>query len=187
MHICCANCAVYPIHHLRERGIEFGGLWFNPNIHPVEEYGLRKEALRELQSLWGLDIDFAGDYGLDEFMQAVDSHAGDRCEACFRMRMGETARRASSEGFDAFSTSLLVSPWQNHGLIAEAGREAQEAHDVEFYYKDLRPGYREARREARTMGLYSQWYCGCVFSRKERELEKAEKAARKASAGGAEA
>ncbi|MFZ5689415.1 MAG: epoxyqueuosine reductase QueH [Bacillota bacterium] len=82
----------------------------------------------------------------------------------------EAARAAKEGDFPAFSTTLLVSPWQKHELIAEIGREMAEKYGVQFLYRDFRPGFRVGRARAREMGLYSQKYCGCIFSEKERYL-----------------
>ncbi len=169
MHICCANCALYPLSRLKTRGIELRGLWFNPNIHPEDEYARRLDTLRDLQGLWGLDIDYAGRYGLPGFLRALDGHDGVRCEACYRMRLHETALRAKEMGFDAFSTTLLVSPYQKHDLIVEVGKELQDRHSVEFFVEDFRPGYPEGVKTSRELGLYRQNYCGCVFSKEERQ------------------
>ncbi|MGD2080205.1 MAG: epoxyqueuosine reductase QueH [Nitrospirota bacterium] len=173
MHICCANCALSPFAELGSRGVELRGLWFNPNIHPEEEYALRLAALRQLQGLWRLEIEYVDRYGLGEYLEALDGHDGVRCEACYRMRLEETARRAKAEGFDAFSTTLLVSPYQKHELLADVGRGLQERHGVEFHYEDFRPAYREGVKMSRELGLYRQRYCGCLYSKEEREAEKA--------------
>ncbi len=169
MHICCANCALYPFMHLDKKGLSIKGLWFNPNIHPEEEYSLRLNSLKLLQGLWRLDIDYVDRYGLSEYLSALDGHEGIRCEACYRMRLGETASRARKSGYDAFSTTLLVSPYQKHELIVETGRKLQEEYGVEFFYEDFRPGYRESLKISRELGLYRQRYCGCIYSRQERE------------------
>jgi predicted adenine nucleotide alpha hydrolase (AANH) superfamily ATPase len=172
MHICCSNCALYPFKQLLSKGFKLEGLWYNPNIHPEDEYLLRLNALRQLQGLWRLDIHYIDRYGLGDYLKAIEGHDGVRCEACYRMRLEETATRAKEEGFDAFSTTLLVSPYQKHELIVETAKEMQEKHGVEFYYEDFRPGYREGVKISRELGLYRQGYCGCIYSKQEREEEK---------------
>ncbi len=165
---------------LDSKGLELKGLWFNPNIHPEEEYAMRLSTLKQLQGLWSLDIDYMDRYGLTEFLGALDGHEGIRCEACYRMRLDETASRAKAEGFDAFSTTLLVSPYQKHDLLQDVGRDIQEKHGVEFYYEDFRPTYREGVKISRELGLYRQRYCGCLYSEEEREREKARSSAGRA-------
>ena len=159
-----------PLQALRDRGITPVGLWYNPNVHPKEEYALRMGALRDLASRWALDVRYVDHYGEAEFLSAVSSHEGLRCEACYRMRLDETARTAAAEGIGAFSTSLLVSPYQKHDLIAGIGREAAARHGVEFYYEDWRPQYREGAALSRELGLYRQRHCGCILSYEERGL-----------------
>ena len=168
MHICCANCATYPVAVMHEKGISLKGLWFNPNIHPFMEYKNRLDALRKLGGLWGLDIEYNDSYGLIEFLRNVAGREADRCEYCYSVRLERAAVRAREMNADAFSTTLLVSPYQKFDMLLEIGRAMQEKHSVEFYGEDFRAGYREGRRVARTMDLYRQQYCGCVYSEMER-------------------
>jgi predicted adenine nucleotide alpha hydrolase (AANH) superfamily ATPase len=179
MHLCCANCALYPVKTLRARGHELTGYWFNPNIEPEEEYGRRLAAVHDLGRLWALEVRYHEAYDNELYKDAIDLHSGERCEACYRLRLDRTARVAREEGVDAFSTSLLVSPYQRHELVREAGLAASEAHGVEFVYEDFRPGWPEGTAISREMGLYRQNYCGCLASKREREEERA----RKRSAG----
>jgi predicted adenine nucleotide alpha hydrolase (AANH) superfamily ATPase len=183
MHICCANCALYPVRSLQDDGVLLTGLWFNPNIHPEDEYEKRMGAVKQLESAWGLRMEYAGDYGFDEFTKAVESHQGVRCEVCYRMRMRETARRASEGPYDGFTTSLLVSPYQKHDLLAEAGRDASREFGVPFHNVDFRPGWREGQRMSRKLGFYRQYYCGCTYSKQERDEERAQRKREKAHAG----
>ena len=96
-------------------------------------------------------------------------HAGtrDRCRACLDLRLREAAAVAAVRGLQRFSTSLTVSPYQHHDLIADAGRRAADAAGVEFVYADLRRHYRRSIDESRRLGLYRQRYCGCVPSKWE--------------------
>ena len=168
MHICCANCSLYPIKTLTGKGISIKGLWFNPNIHPYTEYSLRLDALRQLQGLWKLDVDYIDNYGLREFIKATNNGAEDRCSMCYTIRLDETAKRAKELAFDGFTTSLLVSPYQKHDVIIEAGRGMEKKHSVQFYYEDFRPGWKEGVRMSKELGLYRQKYCGCIYSEMER-------------------
>lgn len=175
MHICCANCALPPLKHFDVRGIGVRGLWFNPNIHPEDEYRKRLESVTRLERLRDLRIEYVTGYGIREFMAAVAAHPGIRCEACYRMRLEETARMARKMGLDGFTTSLLASPYQKFDLIVSIGQLIEKRHSVPFYREDLRPGWREGVRLSRQLGLYRQYYCGCVFSKEERDEERARK------------
>ncbi len=168
MHICCSNCAVYPIRTLQQRGIEVKGFWFNPNIHPYIEYKNRLDALRKLEDLWGLGVEYDDSYGLTEFLRNVVYHEKDRCAYCYAVRLERTASMARESKADAFTTSLLVSPYQNIDMIKSIGFDLQEKYQVEFHFEDFRGGYREGRRIAKEMNLYSQKYCGCIYSEMER-------------------
>lgn len=173
LHICCGNCAFYPVSALRARGIKPSGLWFNPNIHPAEEYALRLNALREYQTLSGLEIRYIDYYGEDEFKKRLSKFAGEiRCAMCYEWRLNETARIARESGMDAFSTTLLYSIYQQHELIKSIGEEAGIKHGIRFHCEDFRPGWAEGRAMSRESGIYRQRYCGCYLSKQEREAGK---------------
>ncbi|MCE5312497.1 MAG: epoxyqueuosine reductase QueH [Nitrospiraceae bacterium] len=169
-HICCANCAVYPVMTMKRRGAEVRGFWFNPNIHPFTEYSNRLGSMKKLDVMWELDTLYRDEYGLREFLKNTAAEQARRCEYCYMVRLDAAASAAKSTGADAFTTTLLVSPYQKQGLIIEIGRVMQDRHDVEFLAEDFRPGFREGRRMARDMGFYNQKYCGCIFSEEERYL-----------------
>jgi predicted adenine nucleotide alpha hydrolase (AANH) superfamily ATPase len=95
-----------------------------------------------------------------------------RCAVCYRMRLEKTAARAAEWGFEFFSTTLLVSPYQNHELVRETAEECGEKYAVRFLYRDFRPLFREGKARARDMELYMQKYCGCIFSEEERYLRR---------------
>ena len=175
LHICCANCALYPIKLLRKRGIEPSGFWYNPNIHPAAEYEARLGAMKTLHALWGLDMQYENIYGLVEFVRAVSGRESERCLYCYRTRLEETALRARRTGADAFSTTLLYSPYQKFDSIIEIGKEMQEQHGVEFLAEDFRGGFKEGERTSKELGLYRQKYCGCVYSEMERYSKRLDK------------
>lgn len=171
MHICCANCGLYPVKHLSARGIDIKGLWFNPNIHPEDEYDKRLDALKTLQGLWGLDIEYHETSGPEDFFSAVENHNGLRCEACYGMRLAETAATAKKMGLDGFTTTMLVSPYQRFDMMVDIGRRLEREYSVPFFVEDLRPGWNEGVRLSKELGLYRQKYCGCVFSKAERDSQ----------------
>ncbi len=168
MHICCANCAIYPLNLLKQKDIEVEGFWFNPNIHPYTEYKYRLNALRHLQSIWDLNIFYKDYYGLKEFLRNVVNREEERCFYCYALRLEETAKRAKEVAADAFTTSLLVSPFQKIDVIIELGISIGQRFSVEFYVDDFRKGYSEGRRISKELGLYRQKYCGCIYSEMER-------------------
>lgn len=169
MHTCCAPCSVYCIDSLRSEGIEPTVFWYNPNIHPYIEYKTRRDCLKDYCKKVGAESVFIEDYGLDEFCKNVVSDIKNRCvNYCYPKRIGETAKYAKEHGFDAFTTTLLVSPYQKHEELKKVCERAADYYGVEFLYRDFRVGFREGQNKAREMGLYMQKYCGCVFSEEER-------------------
>lgn len=171
LHICCGPCAVYPVSAIREEGIEFEGLFFNPNIHPIEEFVRRKENVEKLSAIKDFNVTFR-----DEFMQkeweSYENQNVSRCNMCYILRLEEAAKTASIKGFEAFTTTLLVSPYQNHDLIQKLGEDYALKYGVEFYYRDFRSGFRKGQQEAKDLGLYRQKYCGCIMSLSEANSSK---------------
>ena len=165
MHTCCAPCSVYCIDALKEEGIEPTIYWYNPNIHPYMEYKARRDTLKEYTKSIGVNAIFDENYGLREFCKNVVDDLENRCvKYCYRVRLEQTAKYAKDNGYDSFSTTLLISPYQNHVALKKIGEEIAERYGLTFIYRDFRPGFREGQQEARELGLYMQKYCGCVFS-----------------------
>ena len=175
LHICCGPCATFPVEELRGAGHEVIGFWYNPNVHPYQEYQRRLEAARSYAEQVGLELIVHDEYGLKEFVRAVAYREAQRCPVCYEMRLRRTAAVAKSGSFSAFTSTLLVSPHQQHETIreigeqvaAEVGGEAVEV-GVPLHYEDFRPGYRREYELSMKYGLYRQTYCGCIYSEYER-------------------
>jgi four helix bundle protein len=168
LHICCANCAIYPFERIQEKGEEVVGYFFNPNIHPYQEYQKRLEALKQYSEKVGLEVIYRDEYLLEEFLRNVSHQVKERCQFCYSFRLEATAREAKGRGFDAFSTTLLQSTHQNHAVIKETGERIAQEVGIPFYYEDFRQGWRRGLEVSKSMGLYRQQYCGCIYSEKER-------------------
>jgi len=185
LHICCGPCATFPVRYLREKGYDLTGFWFNPNIQPGEEYQLRRESAIRYAEAVGLPlVDTA--YEPERFEKAIgegmvpalgtrDLSAGstprprpERCRHCYRLRLEEAARLAGERGIGAFTTTLLISPYQDLDALRQIGNEVAGQHGVRFVYENLRRGWSERGRLARSYGLYLQQYCGCSYSLAER-------------------
>lgn len=172
LHICCAPCSIACIESLRDEGIEPTGFWFNPNTHPFTEYRARKNTLVDYAKDIGLSLVLEGEYGLRSFIAGVSPNFDDRCGYCYRVRFEEAARYASQNGFDAFTTTLLISPYQKHELICKVASEVAQQYGISFLYRDFRPYFKEGQQKARDLGLYMQKYCGCIFSEEDRYKKK---------------
>lgn len=169
LHTCCAPCSVYCIDSLRAEGIEPTVYWFNPNIHPYMEYKARRDTLKQYTEMIKVDAMFEEDYGLKEFCKNVIGDLENRCSNyCYKVRLEQTAKFAKENGYDSFTTTLLVSPYQNHEELIRICQEMAKKYGVEFLYRDFRPGFRDGQAKARELGLYMQKYCGCVFSEEDR-------------------
>ncbi|MCE8424475.1 MAG: epoxyqueuosine reductase QueH [Candidatus Methanoperedens sp.] len=167
VHICCGPCFTYPDKRLVEDGHDVTGFFYNPNIHPYSEFKNRKTSLEKYAKIRGAQIIYRNDYELERYLRG-SLEAKDRCRFCYAERLRETAIAASSLGFDAFTSTLLISPYQKHEMLAAVGKEMADKYRIDFYYEDFRKGYKESRDLSRDLELYMQKYCGCIFSEKER-------------------
>ena len=182
MHTCCAPCSVYCIDSLREEGIEPDIFWFNPNIHPYTEYKARRDTLIQYSGMANFNLIVDENYGLVEFCKNTINDLKSRCkEYCYKVRLEQTAKYAKEHGYDAFTTTLLVSPYQNHEALIEGASEMAQKYDIDFVYRDFRVGFREGQNKARELGLYMQKYCGCIFSEEDRYAERIQKDKKKFS------
>ena len=171
LHICCAPCSVSCIKELREEGIEPMGFWFNPNIHPVTEYRNRRDTLINYAKEIGMELVVDDTYGLRDFVRAVADNILSRCNYCYAVRLDAAAKYASEHGFESFTSTLFVSPYQDHELMKKVAEAAAQKYGVKFLYRDFRPNFRAGQTEARNRGMYMQKYCGCVFSEEDRYLK----------------
>jgi epoxyqueuosine reductase len=168
VHVCCAHCAAYTVEHWRREGYEVGGFWYNPNIHPFLEHQSRLNSMKSLAQQINLPLIVSPDYDIIEYFRRVVNKETERCRYCFELRLAKTAEITVQQGYDAFTTTLLISPHQKHEIIAEVGRKVAGEKGVEFLYADLRKRYSESRHITKPMELYRQQYCGCVYSEWER-------------------
>lgn len=166
LHICCAPCSTYTVGRLRELAFDVTGYWHNPNIHPFSEHERRRESLVSYAAQIDLPVIWEEGYEVVEFMRAISGREGfrERCKLCYQMRLERTARVAAREGFAAFTTTLLISPYQDQQAIKEIGERLAAAHHVGFYFENFRRGWAERGRLTRQYSLYSQRYCGCLYS-----------------------
>ena len=181
LHSCCAPCSSYVLEYLSEY-FEITDFFYNPNIEPREEYLHREEELQRLigEMTTRHPVHFeAGRYDPSEYYEAVRGleqirEGGERCFACYRLRMEEAARHAAEGGYDYFTTTLSISPLKNAEKINEIGEELEKVYGVKHLPSDFKKkgGYQRSIVLSKKHGLYRQDFCGCVFSKHEREAEK---------------
>lgn len=179
LHVCCGPCAAIPARELMNE-FEVSSYFFNPNIYPNEEKELRKINAKKVADFY--DVDFIEDdeeysFYLNE-IRGKEKNEGspdkisnetltgkERCKACYRMRLQRTAKKAKEENIINFSTTLLISPYQDIEAIKMIGDEIAEKEGLTFIFKDFRPKFQESRVLTKEMDLYRQKYCGCSFSK----------------------
>jgi predicted adenine nucleotide alpha hydrolase (AANH) superfamily ATPase len=169
VHICCAPDASYGIPAYLKR-LDVTGFFYNPNIHPREEFRKRLFASFDLQEVepFPMIVGTGGEEAWEDAVRGLEGEPerGSRCEACIRLRLRETAGKAAELGMPAFGTVLTVSPKKDAAMVNRVGREEGERAGVRFVEADLKKedGYLKSVRASKEMGLYRQTYCGCRFS-----------------------
>jgi hypothetical protein len=182
LHICCASCAVYTIEFLKREGLIVEAIFYNPNIHGEQEYQKRLSDVKILCEK--LDVKLTvPPYDVKQYFnrlyayekrhyKSIENIPRLRCAECYKLRLYQTAKFAKEIGADMFTTSLLISPYQQQSLIWQIGVEAGDKYQVPFYFRDLRKGYWQSVHKAKNMGLRVPKYCGCIYSVQEKQEEK---------------
>ncbi|MCR4716899.1 MAG: epoxyqueuosine reductase QueH [Lachnospiraceae bacterium] len=184
LHSCCAPCSSHVISVLSPH-FNITVLYYNPNIEPYEEYLKRKNEeirfINEYPALNPIDI-MDCDYDNAKFHEAVRGlemakEGGERCFICYDLRLDKTAALAKANEYDYFTTTLSVSPYKNAGKLNEIGLKLSEEYDINYLIADFKKknGYKHSIEMSAEYNLYRQDYCGCVYSKRDRDCQKAEK------------
>ena len=184
MQVCCAPCSSYVMEYL-ERYFEITAFFYNPNIAPEREFTFRMQELRRFFDETGrgaIPID-TPEYRPQEFFEIARGledlpEGGERCRACYELRLRRTAEAARDGGFDYFTTTLSISPYKNAAWLNEIGIRLGEEVGVEYLRSDFKKknGYKRSIELSRQYDLYRQDYCGCIYSKLESERKRAEAA-----------
>jgi predicted adenine nucleotide alpha hydrolase (AANH) superfamily ATPase len=183
LHSCCAPCSSAILEFLQNY-FDVTVYFYNPNITFEEEYYKRLNEQREYHEKRGYSIRvIEGNYNpKEDFFKQVKGledrkEGGERCFKCYTLRMEATAQKAKELGFDYFSTVLSISPLKNAQWINEIGEKLSEKYGIKFLNGDFKKKNRYLRSTeiSREYELYRQDYCGCVFSKMEREAKEKEK------------
>ncbi|MCA1933002.1 MAG: epoxyqueuosine reductase QueH [Calditerrivibrio sp.] len=168
LHQCCGPCSLYPIKVLKEQGYEISGYFYNPNIHPVNEFYKRLENTLIVNNYFGLTSYYDETYGLKDFFQFRESDKAIRCLYCYKTRLKKTVEFAKENNFKYFTSSLLYSKYQNHQEITNYCYDLSVEYNIEFLYYDFRVGWKEGINLSKDLNIYRQQYCGCIYSEEER-------------------
>ena len=184
LHSCCAPCSSHVISFLTKY-FDITILYYNPNISPRSEYEKRKqeqikllEMIETKNKLDYIDCDYDNDL-YNEKVKGYESckERGERCTICFNLRLQKTALLAKENNYDYFCTTLSVSPYKNSKLINEIGEKLEKEYNVKWLYSDFKKdnGYKNSIELSKKYGLYRQDYCGCIYSKIEKENYKSNK------------
>jgi hypothetical protein len=168
LHTCCGPCFLGVWEDVQDK-FEITNLFYNPNIQPKEEYLKRLNNLKKTARKRSRDI-LTLDYDKEEHEKAIaglEQNFPERCLKCYRLRLEKAALEAKKNGFDLYSTTLLISPYQQHKAVREIGEKIGNELNIEFYYQDFRPFFRQGQQLAKELDIYSQKFCGCQWSKQE--------------------
>lgn len=179
LHACCAPCSSYVLEYLSNY-FKITILYYNPNIYPDTEYLRRLEELKTFLS----KINYKNpvslvetDYITQEYYNAVSGmeelgERSKRCYNCYQFRMEEACKYAKDHGFDYFTTTLSISPYKNSEWVNEIGSNLEKQYNISYLYADFKKknGYKRSIELSKQYELYRQDYCGCKFSKVEREM-----------------
>lgn len=168
LHTCCAPCSIYPLKVLGQMDMDVMAFFYRHNIHPFTECQKREETLKHYSKSIDLKVIYQQDYRIEKFLQSVVFREEDRCRYCYYDRLKATALVAKKGKFQAFTTTLLYSKFQNHDLIKKTGEAIAKKYDLTFFYHDFREGWKSGIEESKKLNMYRQQYCGCIYSEKER-------------------
>ena len=178
LHVCCAPCSSYVLEYL-SRYFAITVLFYNPNISPVSEFALRAEEITRLTTAMPLHNPvqlIVSDYDPTPFLAIAKGRetlpeGGERCTACYRLRLEETARIAKKDGYDYFTTTLSISPLKDAERLNAIGGELAAQYGVPYLYSDFkkRDGYKRSIQLSSDYDLYRQDYCGCAYSKRDAE------------------
>ncbi len=171
LHTCCAPCSPHVIELLQGK-FRVSAYFYNPNIHPYEEYQKRLEEMESFCHKVGVEL-LVGEYEAEEWFRRMEGkekekEGGKRCELCYHMRLEKTAHMTQIKGFSYFTTTLTVSPHKKAPIVNQIGRELERHYSVFFYEADFKKqdGFKKSCILAQKYGLYRQNYCGCVYSKR---------------------
>ena len=184
LHSCCAPCSSYVLEYL-SRYFHITVFYYNPNIYPDEEYLLRvkeqQELIEKMQFTYLVSF-IEGRFEKDRFYEKIKDlegikEGGERCFSCFELRLEEAAALAAEKKFDYFTTTLSISPLKNAEKLNEIGEIMGRRYGVSYLQSDFKKknGYKRSTELSGEYKMYRQDYCGCVFSKSEREELKKER------------
>jgi len=169
LHTCCAPCSTHCVKELMD-SYDVVMLFYNPNIHPGGEYYQRYQEAQKVSKALGVPL-VEGEYAPEEWLEMVkglehEPEGGKRCSVCFGLRLAESARYAKANGFDAFTTTMTISPHKDSDVINDIGESLAAKHGIEWVHSDFKKkdGFRKSVDMSREMKLYRQDYCGCFYS-----------------------
>ncbi|PIR06811.1 MAG: hypothetical protein COV55_02465 [Candidatus Komeilibacteria bacterium CG11_big_fil_rev_8_21_14_0_20_36_20] len=173
LHTCCATCAIYVIEQLVQK-FEVTVYFYGPNIHPRQEYNQRREEIKKYTKKIGLNFQ-EGEYDTALWFKKTkgleqEPEKGRRCSVCFGLRLSSTAQKAQAEGYDAFASTLSISPHKDNKMISLIGSHLAEVFRLTFLDKDWKKqdGFKIANQLSQEENFYRQNYCGCVYSKRNK-------------------
>ena len=179
LHVCCAPCSSAVLERLGSV-FKITIFFYNPNIDTIDEYNKRllelEKFITSFKTKYPVSL-ISAEYRSEDFKEMAiglenEPERGIRCYQCYKLRLSETAKVAEKNNFDYFTTSLTLSPYKNSKWLNEIGEELGKNIETNYLYSDFKKknGYKRSIELSHEFNLYRQDYCGCIYSRKQREI-----------------
>ena len=179
LHVCCAPCSSAVLERLGSV-FKITIFFYNPNIDTIDEYNKRllelEKFITSFKTKYPVSL-ISAEYRSEDFKERAiglenEPERGIRCYQCYKLRLSETAKVAEKNNFDYFTTSLTLSPYKNSKWLNEIGEELGKNIETNYLYSDFKKknGYKRSIELSHEFNLYRQDYCGCIYSRKQREI-----------------
>lgn len=167
LHICCGICALESINRLKQQGFKVFGFFYNPNIHPKEEYKKREDVVKEVAKFSEVEIIYS-EYNPKEWFSVCENYSkepegGKRCSLCYEIRLSKTFEILEKYKFDYFTTTLTISPHKDSEKIFSIGEKIGKEKFLKINFKK-QDGFKKTIELSKNLNFYRQNYCGCVYS-----------------------
>lgn len=181
LHICCGPDATVPIMDLKKE-YEVVCFWYDPNIQPKPEHDKRVDAFKKVCEIEDVEY-IIGEYDVGNFFKKIQwlehtPEKGEKCTACYDMRLERSALEARKLGIKYWTSTLNTSPhkdldkmfrlWDKWSVQETVDPKSKDTlkEKLEFFKIAFRKNkwFERSVEYTKKHDIYRQNYCGCIYS-----------------------